>query len=380
MKKKIGLLLAISLLCLLVFSLAACSDRVYTVTTNQNFEDAGTITAYDEKEFAEGEEITVTAEPNNITYRWLGWYRGDHLVSESLSFSFAMKKEDVVLTAKWEKIEEFDLFECKFEGEDCEIINLKDKNATQIIIPEGVTKIGDEAFETCTNLKQIALSNTVKEIGDRAFAGCTNLSRIEIREGVAKIGYETFAGCMSLKQIELPNTVKDIGIKAFSGCSSLVSMTIPNSVTLIGEKAFVGCKNMIELTTPMPNAKESLFILFGDSSSNLKKLTITGGMILDDAFKEQYYLNELVIGDGVGRISSKAFYGCANLKKVTIGTGVYVIEKNAFAQCDKIESVIFLNPDGWTIDETPISKQVLSDPTSAAEALKSNSERQWGHK
>ena len=63
------------------------------------------------------------------------------------------------------------------------------KNLQSIVIPEGVTKIGREAFEDCTNLQSIVIPESVNEIGDFAFISCSNLQSVVIPEGVAEIRY-----------------------------------------------------------------------------------------------------------------------------------------------------------------------------------------------
>lgn len=68
---------------------------------------------------------------------------------------------------------------------------------------------------------------------------------VVVPEGVTKIGSEAFTGLSSLESITLPDSVTQIGWSAFSGCTSLAGVTIPDSVTEIGRWAFSGCKNLI---------------------------------------------------------------------------------------------------------------------------------------
>ena len=70
-----------------------------------------------------------------------------------------------------------------------------------IIIPDGVTSIGDWAFKRCSSLKSIVIPESVTSIGDRAFALCDSLESIVIPDSVTSIGNMAFAHCSSLESI-----------------------------------------------------------------------------------------------------------------------------------------------------------------------------------
>jgi hypothetical protein len=108
-------------------------------------------------------------------------------------------------------------------------------------IPDGVTKIGNNAFYRCTSLVSINLPDGVTEIGHCAFYGCTSLVSINLPNGVTVLGYGAFIGCKSLVSINLPDGVTKIGRSAFNGCTLLVSINLPDGVTEISDYAFDGC-------------------------------------------------------------------------------------------------------------------------------------------
>ncbi|WP_455099082.1 leucine-rich repeat domain-containing protein [Prevotella histicola] len=69
----------------------------------------------------------------------------------------------------------------------------------------------------------------------------SDIKRIIIGDGVTTIGENAFRGCSALTSVTIPNSVTTIGKSAFEGCRTLTSVTIPNSVTTIGEDAFTAC-------------------------------------------------------------------------------------------------------------------------------------------
>ena len=73
----------------------------YTLTTESDFSIAGTYSLYSEEKITAGENVTLTVTPNT-NYTFLGWYDGDEKLSQNVSYTFAMPKESVTYTAKWQ--------------------------------------------------------------------------------------------------------------------------------------------------------------------------------------------------------------------------------------------------------------------------------------
>ena len=113
-------------------------------------------------------------------------------------------------------------------------------NLTSITIPSSVISIGDHIFSNCDKLTSIIIPDSIKSISTGAFDSCDNLTSITISSNVTSIGNWAFCGCKSLTNISIPNSVTSIGVNAFDGCNNLTSITIPNNVKGIEENAFNG--------------------------------------------------------------------------------------------------------------------------------------------
>ena len=130
---------------------------------------------------------------------------------------------------------------------DWEFKDLKDGNL-EIAKIKGGKKTEVEIPDTFYGQKIVS-------IGDYAFSSsraksCGEIERVIIPEGVVRIGREAFFGCNKLKKIVLPSTLESIGYKAFWSCWSLAEITIPDSVRDIDKTAF-GEKGRMTLGRPL---------------------------------------------------------------------------------------------------------------------------------
>ena len=129
---------------------------------------------------------------------------------------------------------------------------------TNVVIPEGVTEIGDQLFKGCTSLVTCNLPATLKE-AYYTFQGCTNLKSCDIGDGVEKV-VGTFYGCTSLETCMLPRSVRNTA-NAFTGCKNLREINIQNGVTNIDSAAFSGCSSLKQISIPASvNTIESRFL------------------------------------------------------------------------------------------------------------------------
>ena len=118
------------------------------------------------------------------------------------------------------------------------VLGYNGKNAN-IVIPEGVTEIGEGAFKNCSFAKVVTIESSVlRTIGNNAFEGCTALEQIKLNSLRGAIGDKAFYNCSKLESIEIPHGAMEIGSKAFGGCAELSLVCIPSSVMVIKADAF----------------------------------------------------------------------------------------------------------------------------------------------
>lgn len=213
---------------------------------------------------------------------------------------------------------------------DTEVPDLKEKagdDGFKISIPAGVTRIGNASFYHST-LTSIDIPDSVTSIGNYAFAGCKPTEMPSLKN-VTEIGEHAFYNCTVQKPLEVTEVVKlelpkvtSIGKYAFDSCN-ITSVTIPNSMTKIGEGVFHRCEKLTEVTIPN---------------------TVTE--IGNDAFWGCVQLLTITIPNSVTKIGYYAFAGC-RFTQIEIPASVTKIYNSAFSGNDKLESVVFKDPNGW---------------------------------
>lgn len=108
----------------------------------------------------------------------------------------------------------------------------------EIRIEEGITSIGEFAFEAFTNLETLTIPKSVTYIGTSAFFNCWSIRSITIPDGVVKIAMTAFYGCDNLSSIIIPSSVESIGDEAFYGCDNLDTIEFLGDAPEIGKNVF----------------------------------------------------------------------------------------------------------------------------------------------
>lgn len=251
-----------------------------------------------------------------------------------------------------------------------------DVELTDVTIPNSVTVIEDCAFEGCTGLTGIVIPDSVTSIGYYAFDNCINLASVKLPGGITAIEDYTFNECNSLKSIDIPNGVTSIGLYAFDGCHSMTSATIPNSVIFLDSYAFGSCESLenvilpasvttmecgvfsgcaglknIQVAEENPNYSARDGILYNKEKTELLAYPSAKGVadipngvtvIGEDAFYRCNELTGINIPNSVTVIRQSAFDECVGLTDIIIPENVTSVEAWAFADCSSLKTVNFL--------------------------------------
>ena len=188
---------------------------------------------------------------------------------------------------------------------------------SSLVIPDGVSEIGESAFEGNSFLISVVIPVGVTRIEDYSFAGCSNLTSIGLPDGLKNIFCGAFYGCKNLKSVVIPNGVS-LSVKVFRGCQNLTTVKLPSDLPTIPEDLFWGCKKLTSVVIP-------------DSVDHIG----------EEAFKNCTSLVSVTLQQGINSIGQHAFAGCKNLTSLMIPEGVGLIDVYAFEGCSSITSVIF---------------------------------------
>lgn len=222
-----------------------------------------------------------------------------------------------------------------------------------IIIPDGVTSIGDGAFMNCSEIDSVVMPAGVASIGAKAFAGCESLKHVVLSDALTNIGDLAFYGCGELENLEIPRSVVSWGSNPFAGVGriqiepthpgirmtggllidedekrvlyaqpGIESITVPDGVECIGDYAFAECSDLQQIVLPM---------------------SLSG--IGDGAFYGNLSLESVELPENVESVGCSAFESCHNMTALTIRGSHVTMGRHALVSCDSLERVTILGTD-----------------------------------
>lgn len=118
--------------------------------------------------YTSGESVTIEALPF-IGYDFIGWYDGEELVSAEEEYMFTMPGDNTTYAARFQKAAGFENFYFTSDFEECEITGYDGPITGELIIPEGVTRIGSHALMGVSDLDKLVIASTVRYVGAYAF-------------------------------------------------------------------------------------------------------------------------------------------------------------------------------------------------------------------
>ncbi len=191
---------------------------------------------------------------------------------------------------------------------------VSNRKIAQLVLPDGLTHVGNYAFANCSGLTSVTIPNSVTTIKDKAFYNCSRLASVTIGNSASTIGSSAFEGCSGIKSV-IWNAKNCSG---YNFGSQVETFVFGDSVEVIPANV---CQNMAQLTTiTIPSPVQSV----GNS-----------------AFKNCTGISEMNINDGLTIIGDYAFYGLSNknLKEIALPNSVETIGKYAFAECSYLKTI-----------------------------------------
>lgn len=119
-----------------------------------------------------------------------------------------------------------------------------------------------------TDAAMVIVPKTVRIIGSLAFTRRAKLKKVQLPDGLERIGRDAFSDCDALEEVVIPASVKTIAPYAFGGCESLKKVTFLGEVTSLSRTAFSDCFNLYTILVPQGKEKAYRKILHITSESD----------------------------------------------------------------------------------------------------------------
>lgn len=239
-----------------------------------------------------------------------------------------------------------------------------------IVIPNTVTKIGDEAFKGNKKVTGVTIPGSVVDIGNNAFEACENLKKVAFTSpGEARnnllIRLSAFKDCTKLTDVEIPARVKQIVGNIFKGCTSLMEIKVnANNPYYFAQDGVLFGPALVEYspkyddnyvllaypagrqgeyTIPSKvNGKEidQIWTSGFEGAASLTDITIPASIgRLGTAAFENTGLTHVTIPDTVQQVDPAVFQNCTSLVSVKLPNGITEIDQYLFANCISLQHV-----------------------------------------
>ena len=227
----------------------------------------------------------------------------------------------------------------------------------ELILPEGLVRVGRDACFGCARLRAVALPDSVAEIGESAFQGCAALASVRLPAGLSAVASRAFYQCAELGEVDVPAGVRAIGESAFGGCGKLRRVALPEGLREIAPGAFAGCGALEDMPIPasverlsadaLPHALMPGSLLYLEPQGMLVRADVKRSFALPDgarsladrALEGCLDLLELTLPDTLERVGDYALSGCEGLRALALPDRTTRVGRGAFLNCLRLREV-----------------------------------------
>ncbi len=291
----------------------------------------------------------IGAEGSNVSWALSVPDENGHYTKLTISGSGAMKDFSADLTSSDSPWRQGRYEETTTYGDHTRFCNY----ITTVVVEEGVTTLGNNAFYFEAKLTSVSLPSTLSSIGERSFQGCGSLENITIPNAVSEIKANAFDECLALENVGLPSGLTSLGNFAFSQNESLEAITLPEGLTTMGTRVFANCTSLETITLPstLGTMGEACF----SECTALKEIKVADGNaafededgILFDKDKEEIIAypaakrgDSYVIPGTVKRIGDMAFSDNVNLQTITFPAALETIGYSVFTGVKNLKAFV----------------------------------------
>lgn len=215
-----------------------------------------------------------------------------------------------------------------------------------VVIPEGVTKIGPAAFTGCAEVTSLTIPEGVTEIERYAFQGCTGVTELTIPAGVQTIGYGAFLYMSNVTDVTFAGATPPKAVSnAWGGMTSLETIDVPSAAYSQYARVLANYYSGSARMTSRDFTGE--FLLQGDTMAAYfgtdSRVALPEGItkIGCGAFWNCKNLTELTIPQSLTEIEDYALKGCTGLTELTVPAGVLSVGNSAFSGMSQLEAITF---------------------------------------
>lgn len=210
----------------------------------------------------------------------------------------------------------------------------------KVSLPKDLKEVGIGVFKSAKELEEVVIKEGLENLPDKFFMDCISLKKTTLPKSLKKLGNMTYCNCAELEDLDLSN-IEDIGKECFAQTTHFRKVVLSNKLKKVGEYCFRNSGVKEAIIDGIDDVPAGLFFL----CRNLAKVTFNKPVksLGNSAFEGNRSLTEMFLLEGLERIEANTFKGCIWLGKCNLPNGLKQIGYFAFGGCSHLEESIMPN-------------------------------------